>query len=70
MIKMLVSWKALKKKKKKGSKQNYICITKFIGKNIRLLCMYLYNPCAMSKMWHKVNFEESKTGLISEFSFS
>ena len=32
--------------------------------------MYLHNFSAMSRMWHKVNFEWSLTDLNSEYSFS
>ena len=38
---------------------------------IRLVRIYhIYQPLRLGKIWHKVNFKRSLTGLNSEFSFS
>ena len=51
------------------SLQNFL----IFDKNLQLKIyngMYLPSSSATDRMWHKVNFKRSTTGLNSEFSFS
>ena len=38
--------------------------------NVQVLNIHIYQPLRSSRIWHKVNFKRSLTGLNSEFSFS